>query len=71
MTHKRIKPRCWVLRADGVGGRAWYIGERRSGWFHTTERASEAREFKTLAAARLAHCEVIWPEWRIWRRGKR
>ena len=66
---KRITPRCYVLRADR-NGRTWYVGYSRAGMTGVTDKRA-ALEFETLTSARLVLCHVIWPEWKIWRRGRR
>lgn len=61
-----VRARCFVLRADR-NGRVWYVADGGG----STTLTNFAREFATLAEARLAKVAIIWPEWRIWRRGRR
>jgi len=67
---KPVVARCYVLRADR-NGRTWWIAHPEQCLSGATGLAEYAWEFATLAEARQAKCEVIWPEWRIWRRGRR
>jgi hypothetical protein len=66
---KPVIARCYVLRADR-NGRTWWIGHGLCRYIGVTDRR-DAVEFRTLANARAAKALVFWPEWRIWRRGKR
>jgi len=71
---KPVIARCFVLRADR-NDHTWYIAKPAqwdlSGRLGSTGLADHAWEFATLEEARAAKCEVVWPEWRIWRRGAR